>query len=63
MYSQEVNGSLIWCMPLHLHTTFAKIFFLISIEKHLRSTQENGGDDNAQTKYLILFPDMIQNMV
>lgn len=34
-----------------------------SVEKDLRSTQGEGGDNNAQVKYIILFPHVIQSMV
>lgn len=34
-----------------------------SVEKDLRSTQGEGGNNNAQMKYIILFPHVIQIMV
>lgn len=62
IYIQEVNGS----DSAHALTStgyFCKDdFFKISFEKDFRSTQGKGGNNNAQMKYVILFPFVIQSM-
>lgn len=57
IYVQEVNGSLTQYLPLHLPVTFAKMISKKnSVEINFRSTQGKRRDNNAQMKYIILFP-------